>query len=114
MKRWGLIWLSMLFMTSLHGNVIAEPFREKGLRHGNDNHKLAPLPRVIALTKKRFTGDVIDAQIRAGQPHEETPLVYELRLLTEAGHILKIRVDALNADFLEAEGQGLNKARRAR
>ena len=48
-------------------------------------------------------------------PHERdrgVALVHELRMLTPARDVLRIRIDARSGDFLEVAGAGLTKARR--
>ncbi|WP_099867773.1 PepSY domain-containing protein [Pararhizobium haloflavum] len=62
--------------------------------------------------QERFKGTIIEAAIDAGRPHEKTDVVFELRMLTERGDILKIRIDALDGTILEADGRGLVDARR--
>ena len=39
-------------------------------------------------------------------------MVYEVRLLTAHGHILRIRVDAYTGAFLEVDGHGFIEALR--
>lgn len=61
---------------------------------------------------ERYEGDVVEAELKPGRPHEMTHTVYELRLLTPRGNMLRIRVDAANGDILEVDGRGLVDARR--
>jgi uncharacterized membrane protein YkoI len=70
------------------------------------------LRRALAQVESRYIGQIIEVEVKPGRGYEDTPLVYELRLLTEAGHVLRIRLDALNGDFLLVEGRGLVEARR--
>lgn len=66
----------------------------------------------IAAATARFSGQVIAAELVAARPEEMTGAVYAFRLLTPAGDILAIRVDAQNGDILEVDGRGLVAARR--
>lgn len=60
----------------------------------------------------RYIGTVVEAELKRGRPDEFTDVVYELRLLTPQGNMLRIRVDAANGDILEVDGRGLTRARR--
>lgn len=104
------VWLLALLL-SLGGAALAETLGERA-RALPSGKEVIPLSRAISLAEERYAGTVIEAEVKAGRPREKTPLVYELRLLTGAGYILKIRLDAMNGDFLEAEGRGLQGARR--
>lgn len=66
------------------------------------------IDRVLA----RYVGTVIEAELKRGRPDELTDVVYELRLLTPQGNMLRLRVDAANGDILEVDGRGLTRARR--
>ncbi len=66
------------------------------------------IDRVLA----RYVGTVVEAELKRGRPDEFTDVVYELRLLTPQGNMLRIRVDAANGDILEVDGRGLTRARR--
>lgn len=76
--------------------------------------ELITIMKAVEVAQSRFMGRVIDAQIKPGRPHERAAAVYELRMLTERGNVLRIRLDALTGDFLEVEGRGLTEARRRR
>lgn len=66
------------------------------------------IDRVLA----RYVGTVVEAELKRGRPDELADVVYELRLLTPQGNMLRIRVDAANGDILEVDGRGLTRARR--
>lgn len=66
----------------------------------------------MARAQERFEGTVIEATLDAGKKHEKTDVVFELRMLTPRGDILKIRIDARDGTILEADGRGLVDARR--
>lgn len=60
----------------------------------------------------RFAGQIVAAELVDGRPEERTQEVFQFRMLTEAGDILRIRVDAQNRDILEVDGYGLVAARK--
>lgn len=73
---------------------------------------LVPLADILAKVGQRYVGRVIAVDVKRGRKHEQTPVVYELRLLTEQGNVINIRFDAGNGEFLGASGRGLVEARR--
>lgn len=78
--------------------------RPRGLAQGSGD--LLPLTEIIARVAKRYEGRMIDVEIKPGKRHEQLPVVYELRWLTPAGAVLKIRLDAATGDILEIDGRG--------
>jgi uncharacterized membrane protein YkoI len=61
---------------------------------------------------ERYEGEIVEAELKRGRPGEFTDIVYEMRLLTVQGNMLRIRVDAASGDILEVDGRGLTRARR--
>jgi uncharacterized membrane protein YkoI len=70
------------------------------------------IAQAMEQAQRRFEGTVIEAALVRGSPSELTDFVYELRMLTPRGDVLKIRVDASDGTILEADGRGLVDARR--
>lgn len=60
----------------------------------------------------RFAGQIVAAELVDGRPEQGAADVFEFRMLTQAGDILRIRVDAQNRDILEVDGYGLVAARK--
>ena len=60
----------------------------------------------------RFAGQIVGAELVEGRIGEQAENVFEFRMLTANGDILRIRVDAANLDILEVDGHGLVAARR--
>ena len=84
-------------------------------RLDDNEYRLIPLRRAIEIASARFDGRVIAARLTGPTPHERdrgVALVHELRMLTPARDVLRIRIDARSGDFLEVAGAGLTKARR--
>lgn len=75
-----------------------------------------PLPRIMEIVTSRYVGSVIDVDIKGQRRREiedeRSGVVYEVRLLTTNGHILRIRVDAYTGAFLEVDGHGFIEALR--
>jgi hypothetical protein len=71
------------------------------------------LDQALARVQQRYQGRVIDAELKSAKPRDAGAVaVYEVRLLTPAGNVLKIRIDAADGRFLEVDGRGLVEARR--
>lgn len=82
---------------------------------GHSEYGLIPLKRAVEIATTRFRGRVIAARLTAPTSDERdrgVVLVHELRLMTPARDVLRIRLDARSGDFLEVAGAGLTKARR--
>jgi uncharacterized membrane protein YkoI len=71
-----------------------------------------PLAAALDRLEARWRGEIISAELVPGRPHERAGVVYEFRLLTPEGSLVRIRLDATDGAFLEAEGKGLVAARR--
>lgn len=70
-----------------------------------------PLSRAMAIAEARYRGRAVDGSLERGRRGEPT-LVYHIVLRTEAGAILRIRLDAETGDFLEVTGRGQIEALR--
>lgn len=77
--------------------------------------RVIPLREAAHIAHQRFRGRLIAARLKPPTPQERargTELVHELKLLTEARDVLRIRLDARTGAFLEVAGSGLTRARR--
>lgn len=76
---------------------------------------LIPLTEAIATVSQRFHGRALAARLRPPRPEEAAlgaVLIYDLRWLTPADALLRIRVDAGSGRILDIAGAGLTEARR--
>lgn len=60
-----------------------------------------------AKAQERFEGAVLDIDRDEAEDDEPAKEVYEIRLLTEDGVIIRVRLDADTGAFLEAAGDNL-------
>ncbi|WP_157935844.1 PepSY domain-containing protein [Paracoccus zhejiangensis] len=68
-----------------------------------------PLHEAMRIVGERYQGRLIAARLAQPNAHERglgVELVEELRLLTPARNLLKIRLDARDGRFLEVAGRG--------
>lgn len=70
-----------------------------------------PLARAFAIAEDRYRGRALDGTIVRGRKHEPD-LVYVITFRTDAGDILRIRIDAETGAFLEVAGRGQAEALR--
>lgn len=80
----------------------------------DDFHPL-PLGEAIDIVSNRYEGRLIAAQLVPPRPPERdlgAALVHALRLVTPAGDVLAIRLDARTGRFLEVAGRGQIAARK--
>jgi uncharacterized membrane protein YkoI len=78
---------------------------------------LAQAPAIDIMTAietatERFEGRVIAADLGEGRDGEPDA-VYALRLLTESGDVIEIRIDAAEGRIIEVNGRGLVDARKS-
>lgn len=67
--------------------------------------------RAMEIAEARYRGRAVDASLERGRRHEPS-FVYHIVLRTEAGAILRIRLDAETGAFLEVSGRGQIEALR--
>jgi uncharacterized membrane protein YkoI len=73
-----------------------------------ESGRILPLSRILEQIEAEWRGTVIEAKLdRKGGGH-----VYEMRLLTAEGRVIRLRLDAETGAFLEAEGRGIERLRR--
>jgi uncharacterized membrane protein YkoI len=96
----------------LIGLAMAAPHAGAQDRHA----ETLPLSRIIDIVASRYVGKVIDADVTGVRRREiedrRSGVVYEVRLLTDKGHIIRIRIDAYTGAFLEVDGHGFLDALR--
>ena len=83
-----------------------------GLMADDDARKagqLLPLQTVLARVDARFDGTVIDADLMQARKGR---VVYEVRLLSRQGNVIRIQLDAATGAFLDIEGHGFIEAQR--
>ncbi len=96
----------------LIGLAMAAPHATAQERHA----ETLPLSRIMDIVASRYVGKVIDADVTGVRRREiedrRSGVVYEIRLLTAKGHIIRIRIDAYTGAFLEVDGHGFLDALR--
>lgn len=70
--------------------------------------EILPLARIVAIAEASFEGRMVDVELEK----DDGRFVYELELLTTAGHVIELTYDARTGALLETEGRGVDAARR--
>lgn len=70
---------------------------------------ILPLSRILEAVERDFNGEVIEVELE----YEHERWIYELRLLSPRGAVLKLEYDARNAKLFRARGRDLDAARKA-
>lgn len=79
---------------------------------GAQTAHVPPLTEILDRVKQRYKGTVIDADVMPRKKQERAEIVYEVRLLTEQGNVIRIRIDADTGAFLGVDGHGFLEALR--
>ena len=62
--------------------------------------EVLPIPRVLTLAAQYLPGDVVDVRL---DPRRSGDLLYRIRVLTHAGHIEELVLDARTGMFIRIE-----------
>ncbi|GGC75085.1 PepSY domain-containing protein [Vreelandella lutescens] len=89
--------LSTLLLLSVTSSVVAQA--------------VLSVDEAIAVVQQRYQGELLDIEMKSGRGWENSEQVYELRLLTAQGNVLKIRIAREDGRFLEIDGRGQIEAR---
>jgi hypothetical protein len=86
--------------------------------HGDEDHERArrarekgdivPLSRILAAVEAGFEGRLLEVELE----DDDGRLVYEIELLTAQSNVIELTYDARTGAFLEAEGRGVEAARK--
>jgi len=67
--------------------------------------EVEPLPKALIAVEKHFKGDVIEVELEEEDKFSLGPtLVYEIKLLTPEGNVLKLKVHAKTLEILDVDG----------
>jgi hypothetical protein len=72
--------------------------------------EIAPLGQILEAVKRDFAGEVLDAELE----RDDGRWIYEIKLISPQGAVLKLKYDAKSRALIRAQGHGVDAARRAR
>ena len=71
----------------------------------NDMEGVAPLRSLLAQVHEAYPGQVLEVELEREDYGKGDVWVYELKLLTEKGSVLKLEYDAVNLELLKLKGR---------
>lgn len=96
MRKLSAIALVCLSLASLAGPTIASPRDHDRARAALQAGEVMPLAKVLEAVARNHPGDVLEVELE----NEDGRWIYELKLLQKDGTLLKLDVDARNAEVL--------------
>lgn len=73
---------------------------------------VAPLSKLLAIVEATYEGEVLKVELedekarKWGRPEGEDFFIYEIKILTPTGNLVKLKYDAKSLELLKAEGKG--------
>ena len=74
--------------------------------------EVRPLEDVLEKLETLYRGNVLDVELEDEEVGDQTKLVYEIKLLTPEGHILKLYFDAKSLALISADGHDIEASRK--
>lgn len=109
MKHW-IIPALMLILTVPPGAPARADDDSGRAREAVQQGKIVPLRDVLARVESSFQGEVIEVELEEKDGGDR--LIYEIKLLTPQGNLLKLIYDAQTMELLKTKGRGLDAAKR--
>jgi len=72
--------------------------------------KRIPPAAATTIARERFEGDVLDVRLDDAEDDEAVEEIYEVKLLTQRGIVIRVRIDAESGRYLSAAGDDLASA----
>lgn len=71
-------------------------------RRAVEEGRILPLKDILALAESAYPGQLVEAEL---DDEDGGQIVYEIKILTRDGHVMKLRYDASNGELLKAKGR---------
>lgn len=100
--------LGIVFAAAVAAGVLASPAAGEAAENGERDPALAgvaALDELLARVRADFPGRVLEVEIEDEDERGEEPPVYEVKVLTQDGHVLKLEYDAITLELLELKGR---------
>jgi len=111
-KGWAVVVFSLIL------TVLATPSSARADERIRDNEaapragEVVPLEELLARIREDFNGRILEVEIEQEWRQGGRIWVYEAKLLTPKGHVLKLEYDAKSLDLLELKGRRERHQRR--
>jgi uncharacterized membrane protein YkoI len=105
--RWAAVILAVILCAAV--GRADDDDHERALR-AREKGEIVPLSRILTAVEAEFEGRFVEVELEK----DDGRLVYEIELLTPQGNMLELSYDARTGAFIEAEGKGVEAARKRR
>ncbi|MFO1188377.1 MAG: PepSY domain-containing protein [Alphaproteobacteria bacterium] len=97
MKAWIAV-LTVLMLAS--GGAVAGADHERA-RRAVEEGRILPLRDILAKAQQSYPGQVVEAELE----DEDGRFIYEIKILSSDGRVMKLLFDAQKGDLLKARGR---------
>lgn len=98
------------------GTANADSFDSDRARQAVLEGRIVPLGEILRKVEESFSGEILEVQLEdeGNEPEHRGrgKIVYEIKLLTPQGNVLKLQFDARTKELLKIKGRGADAARR--
>ncbi len=81
-------------------------------REALQSGEVVSLDRILARVRAAYAGRVLEAELEQGRGDGAVPWVYQVKMLTPQGHVIKLRLNAKTAIILAVKGRGAEAAKK--
>lgn len=100
--------LSLVTVRPAHADEADQVRAREALLRG----EVRPLPEVLKKLDTLYRGDVLDVELEDEEYGDKTRLVYEIKMLTRDGNMLKLYFDAKTLALIDSYGHDIESAKR--
>lgn len=101
MRRRTFILAATLFACLAPAPLFAAHIEQDTVLAAKDSGTIRPLPEILAIVRKEVPGRIVDVQLNK----KRVPWRYRIKVLTEAGNVVKVTVDAESGKILKIKGK---------
>ena len=78
---------------------------DQDLANGAGMEEVVPLRSLLARVSESYPGSVLEVELEREEDGKQVSWVYEVKLLTDSGRVLKLEYDAVNLEILKIKGK---------
>jgi len=100
----------LLMVVAFSAPVLADGDDQKRARAAMLSGEVAPLSELLAIVEAAYEGEVLKVELededakKWGRPKGDDLFIYEIKVLTPSGKLVKLKYDAKSLELLKAEG----------
>ena len=111
----ALMALAIMTMMASLAPARADDDDQKVAREALLEGKIRPLSELLEKVETMYSGQVLEVELESedfDNNYDDEILIYEIKLLTPQGNVVKLKFDAKNLELLVTDGHDLYKARK--